>query len=298
MKKFFLLLLGLSPIWGVTQAFSQTDGEKSAILMVHFGTTYDDTRAKTIDAINQKVASEFPDRKVLEAYTSRIVIKRLKARGIEKLTPQEALLKLAAEGYTQVFVQATHVIDGIEAETLRNEAEMMLPFFKDIRIGHPLLYSLEDCEKVTEILAHRHASSPDKRHAIVLVGHGTHTPANAIYAQLDYLFHVQGYPNIHVATVEGFPSLDHIQTKLKTEKTRQVTLVPLMFVAGDHARNDLEGEWQPQLEAEGYQVTFVREGLGEIPEIQALYIDHIRQGLKERPLRAPEIKAAFLRENP
>ena len=93
MKKFILLLLGLSPIWGVTPAFSQTDGEKAAILMVHFGTTYDDTRAKTIDAINQKVASEFPDRKVLEAYTSRIVIKRLKARGIEKLTPARGPVK-------------------------------------------------------------------------------------------------------------------------------------------------------------------------------------------------------------
>lgn len=290
-----LLLLGSLTIQAQESSFTNT--EKAAILMVHFGTTYEDTRAKTIDAINQKVANTFPSMKMVEAYTSRIVIKRLKARGIEKLTPQEALLKLAAEGYTHVFVQATHLIDGIEAEALRQEAARMKPFFQDIRVGRPLLYSIDDCEKVAAILSQRHAAHIGPKRSVIMVGHGTHTPANALYAQMDYMFAVQGHPQIHVATVEGFPTLEHAMSKLEGEKARQVTLVPFMFVAGDHARNDMDSLWRQQLEAEGYQVATCMEGLGEIPEIQDIYIDHIRQGLQERPRQAQEIKAAFLNEN-
>ncbi len=297
MKNRWILLLLICPI--ILQAQEPADSIQSpltAILMVHFGTTYDDTRSKTIDAINQKVANEFPDMKLVEAYTSRIVIKRLKARGIDKPTPQEALLKLAAEGYTRVFVQSTHVIDGIEAEALRDEVEQMAPFFQDIRVGRPLLYSVEDCERVAASLAARHAGSIGKNRSVVMVGHGTQTPANAIYSQMDYLFTVLGYPQIHVATVEGFPSVDHVLHKLKTEKAKQVTLVPFMFVAGDHARNDMDGVWRNKLEAEGFQVFTILEGLGEIPGIQELYVEHIRQGMKERPLKAREIKKAFLNE--
>lgn len=297
MKNRWILLLLICPI--ILQAQEPADSTKSqnaAILMVHFGTTYDDTRSKTIDAINQKVANEFPDMKLAEAYTSRIVIKRLKARGIDKPTPQEALLKLAAEGYTRVFVQSTHVIDGIEADALRDEVEQMVLFFQDIRVGRPLLYSVEDCEQAANVLTARHAGSIGKNRSVVMVGHGTQTPANAIYSQMDYIFTVQGYPQIHVATVEGFPSFDHVLHKLKAEKAKQVTLVPFMFVAGDHARNDMDGEWREKLEAEGFQVFTTLEGMGEIPGIQDLYVKHIRQGMKERPLKAREIKKAFLNE--
>ena len=297
MKKILVLLLFISSVTLQAQESSGLNDTKNAILMVHFGTTYDDTRAKTIDAINQKVANEFPNLKIAEAYTSRIVIKRLKSRGIEKTTPQEALLKLAAEGYTHVFVQSTHLIDGIEAEALRNEVEFMAPFFQDIRVGHPLLYSVEDCERVATLLSERHSDPIGQKQSVVLVGHGTHTPANAIYSQMDYMFAVQGRPHIHVATVEGFPALDHILGKLKAENAKQVRLVPFMFVAGDHARNDLDGAWRQALEVAGYEVSMWMEGLGEIPGIQDLYIDHIRQGMKERPLKAREIKAAFLNEN-
>ena len=113
--------------------------DKAALLMVHFGTTYDDTRALTIDAINAKAAQAFPDMHVAEAlsliHISRIILKRLAARGVIKDTPREALLKLAAEGYTHVFIQSTNIIDGIEAAALREETAYMAPFFKDLRIG-------------------------------------------------------------------------------------------------------------------------------------------------------------------
>lgn len=273
------------------------DEDKSALLMVHFGTTFDDTRAATIDAINEKARNEFPEMKVVEAYTSRIIISRLAKRGIVKPTPREALLKLAAEGYTHVFIQSTNVIDGIEAEALRNEADYMVPFFKDLRIGRPLLYSIEDCLNVEKILAGRYSSPKGKNSAVVLIGHGTETPANAIYSQMDYMFGAEGNPDFHVATVEGYPTFETTLAKLKSSKVKNVTLVPFMFVAGDHARNDIAGDWKENLEKEGFKVSVIIEGLGQIPAIQDIYIQHIKDGLKERPLTPVERKAAFIKEN-
>lgn len=268
---------------------------KSALLMVHFGTTYDDTRALTIDAINAAAAEAFPDMAVVEAYTSRTVIKRLKARGIDKLTPQEALLRLAADGYTEVFVQSTNVIDGIEAAVLRSEVDYMLPFFKDIRVGRPLLYSVDDCRRVVEALAARYAGAVERKgSAVVLVGHGTSTPANAIYSQVDYMFAAEGHPQFHVATVEGYPTYETTLPLLRAAKVKHVTLVPLMFVAGDHARNDIDGEWRDRLAADGIEAEASVEGLGQLPAIQEIFIDHIRDGLRQAPLSPVEIKAAFL----
>lgn len=273
------------------------DSDKTALLMVHFGTTFDDTRAATIDAINEKAKDEFPEMKVVEAYTSRIVISRLAKRGIVKPTPREALLKLAAEGYTHVFIQSTNVIDGIEAESLRNEADYMVPFFKDLRIGRPLLYSTEDCLNVEKILAERYSSSKGKNSAVVLIGHGTETPANAIYSQMDYMFGAEGNHDFHVATVEGYPTFGTTLAKLRSSKVKNVTLVPFMFVAGDHARNDIAGDWKEDLEKEGFKVSVIIEGLGQIPAIQDIYIQHVKDGLKERPLTPVERKAAFIKEN-
>lgn len=297
MKKIGLLILLMHICFVSMGSNGSRDGDKTALLMVHFGTTFDDTRAATIDAINEKAKDEFPEMKVVEAYTSRIIISRLAKRGIIKPTPREALLKLAAEGYTHVFIQSTNVIDGIEAESLRNEADYMVPFFKDLRIGRPLLYSIEDCLNVEKILAERYSSSKGKNSAVVLIGHGTETPANAIYSQMDYMFGAEGNPDFHVATVEGYPTFETTLAKLRSSKVKNVTLVPFMFVAGDHARNDIAGDWKEDLEKEGFKVSVIIEGLGQIPAIQDIYIQHIKDGLKERPLTPVERKAAFLKEN-
>ena len=158
---------------------SMKSGEKAALLMVHFGTTHDDTRAQTIDAINAQARKAFPDLEFREAYTSRIIIRRLKARGVVKNTPLDALLQLRGEGYTHIIVQSTNIIDGVEMESLRRDVESVLSFFKEIRVGTPLLYSVEDAEKVTDILGQRlnasvqqSAKKKGKEH-FVLVGHGT-----------------------------------------------------------------------------------------------------------------------------
>ncbi len=297
MKKISLVILLLVNIMFTSQAFELGKGDKAALLMVHFGTTFDDTRSVTIDAINEKAAKEFPDMKVVEAFTSRIIISRLAKRGIEKPTPRQALLKLAADGYTHVFIQSTNIIDGIEAQSLIEEANYMVPFFKEVRVGRPLLYSIEDCLEVESIMSERYSSAAGKSSGVVLVGHGTSTPATAIYSQMDYMFSAQGHPQFHVATVEGYPTYDTTLERLEANKVKNVTLVPFMFVAGDHARNDIDGEWRENLEKEGFKVTTSLEGLGQIPQIQDMFIRHIKEGLLERPLSPMELKAAFLKEN-
>ena len=189
MKKLLLLVTALVAL-GVSAAAQ----EKAALLMVHFGTTYDETRGKTIDAINEKARASFPELTVREAYTSRIVIRKLKERGIEKLTPLEALIRLRADGFTRVIVQSTTLLDGAEMESLRRDVASVEGFFEEVRVGTPLLYSVDDCARVCEILTGRHADAADAKQKahVVFVGHGTYTPATATYSQIDYLFTAQG----------------------------------------------------------------------------------------------------------
>lgn len=249
--------------------------QDTSLLMVHFGTTYDDTRQKTINAINEKARKEFPDMIVREAYTSHIVMNRLAKQGIRKDTPTEALLRLRSEGVRTVKVQPSYVIDGIEMDRLRKEIEQVRPFFDSIWVSTPLLYSVEDAETVCEILVNRHPADNKKREHVLFIGHGTEGPATALYSQLDYMLRANGHVNFHVATIEGYPTQATALNQIKSMKGRKVTLVPLLFVAGDHANNDISVEWKETLEKEGLSVDVRLEGLGEVPEIQDLYIKKI-----------------------
>lgn len=251
--------------------------QDTSLLMVHFGTTYDDTRQKTINAINEKARKAFPDMIVREAYTSRIVMNRLAKRGIRKDTPTDALLKLRSEGVRMVKVQPSYVIDGIEMDRLRKEIEQVRPFFDSIWVSTPLLYSVEDAETVCKILVDCHPADNKKREHVLFIGHGTEGPATALYSQLDYMLRANGHANYHVATIEGYPTQATALAQIKSMKGLKVTLVPLLFVAGDHANNDISVEWKEALEKEGLSVDVRLEGLGEVPEIQDLYIKKINR---------------------
>jgi len=259
---------------------SMKPGDKAAILMVHFGSTYDDTRALTIDPLNQKARETFKDLEVREAFTSRIVIRRLKEKGIEKQNPLGALQQLKADGFTHVIVQSSNIIEGVEMESLRRDVASIQGGFKDIRIGNPLLYAPEDYEAAIKALIPARVSGK----AIVLVGHGTYTPATAQYAMLDYMLKAKGYNNYHVTTVEGYPTFEDMEAKLKQDGVKQVILQPFMFVAGDHARNDIAGDMKDELEEKGYQVEVLMEGLGQNPAIQQIFLDHIRFSLHHKML--------------
>lgn len=251
---------------------SLKEGDKAAVLMVHFGTTNDDTRIRTIEAINKKMAEAFPGTEVREAWTSRIVVYRLKKRGIQKQNPDEALKQLKAEGYTHIIIQSSNIIEGIEMESLRKDIALWEKEFKEIRIGTPLLYSPADYEAVIDAVTKKGA----KEGATLLVGHGTYTPATAQYAMTDYMLKAKGFNNFIVGTIEGYPSFDDAAIQLKKSGVKKVMLMPFMFVAGEHAKNDIADDWKSQLEEQGYQVTVLMEGLGENPDIQNIFIDHAR----------------------
>lgn len=251
---------------------SMQTGDKAAVLVVHFGTTHDDTRALTIDAINKKMADAFPGIEVREAWTSRIIAFRLKTRGIHKSSPEEALARLKAEGYTHVLIQSSNIIEGIEMESLRKDVTSQEKGFKEIRIGTPLLFTPEDYEATIA------AITPNgiRDGAVLLVGHGTYTPTTAQYAMMDYMLKAKGFGNYVVGTIEGYPSFDDALNQIKKGRYKKVRLMPFMFVAGEHAKNDIAGDWKDELEKQGYEVTVFMEGLGQNPAIQNIFVEHAR----------------------
>lgn len=272
MKYSILLLISLLALFsckGENSAQSTTQ-EKSATLMVYFGTTNDQTRALTIDSLNNK-AKEVSEN-LFEAYTSRIVIKRLKERGIEKETPGEVLTRLSNKGYTRVTIIPTFIIPGKESKMLDEEVNSFREKFKEITVKTPLLCSVEDCDFVTDVIAERNKTNTPYHH-VLFVGHGTDDPATAVYSQMDYMLKAKGFTNMHVATIEGYPTFDTALQLLKKGNAKTVTLVPLMFVAGDHAVNDISKDWKEMLEKNGFKVELNIEGLGQLPALQSYYLN-------------------------
>ena len=257
---------------------SMKDGDKAAIVMVYFGSTHDDTRAQTIDALTREVRAAYPAIEVREAYTSRIVRRRLRDRGIETAPPLDVLKQLKADGFTHLIIQSANIIEGVEMEALRREVATVAADFKEVRIGTPLLYMPEDYAAVIRALA----PAPAADAADVWVGHGSYDPATAQYAMLGYMLAAEGHARNFVTTVEGYPTFDDLRARLKQSGVKSVTLRPFMFVAGDHAKNDIATDMKQALEKEGYRVNVLLEGLGQSDAIRALYLAHIRFALNHR----------------
>lgn len=291
MKKLFaamMMAVSMSAaLYGEEGGFVKSDfyktmekNDKASVLMVHFGTTFDDTRKNTIDAVNEEARKEFPDMEVREAYTSRIIMRRLKERGIIKDNPAEALDKLAEEGYTHIIVQPTNIINGVESKTLEQQLEMYKDKFKEIRTGSALLTAPEDYKSVAEII-NKEAGKLDDDEAVVLVGHGTHDSGNAAYPAMDYTAKSMGY-KFYIGTVEGFPEFDDVVKGLKKDNIKKVILMPFMFVAGDHANNDIAVDWKEALEKEGFTVEVKLTSLGMMEDIRKMFINHAKFMLENK----------------
>lgn len=291
MKKLFAAMMMAATmsaaLYGEEGGFVKSDfyktmekNDKASVLMVHFGTTFDDTRKNTIDAVNDEAKKEFPDMEIREAYTSRIIMRRLKERGIVKDNPAEALDKLAKEGYTHIIVQPTNVINGVESKTLEQQLEMYKDKFKEIRTGSALLSAPEDYKAVAEIINKEVGELADNE-AVVLVGHGTHDSGNAAYPAMDYTAKSMGY-KFYVGTIEGFPEFDDVVKGLKKDNIKKVILMPFMFVAGDHANNDIAVDWKEALEKEGFTVEVKLTSLGMMEDIRKMFIDHAKFMLKNK----------------
>lgn len=259
------------------------DNEKTGILLVHYGTSNDKSRAQTIDKLNSRVAETFPDCAVVEAYSAPSVIKTLAKRGIKKLYISQALDSLKALGCNKLVVQSTMLLDGVMTEMLRTEVGNVKNDFRAVSVVRPLLYSVDDCRTMIEMLTKSllaDKSVATKKSQVVLVGHGSDSPANAMYSQIDYLLKAEGKSSWHVGTIEGFPKIENVEQQLKNSKNKNVILVPLLYIAGNHQKEDIDGVWKTQLQTKGYHVDVFGKGIGEMTEIQNMIIGKIDAQIK------------------
>ena len=257
--------------------------EKKALLVVSFGTSYSDTRRKNIEHIEEILHCAFPDRIFYHAYTSGMILKKLRERdGIVIPAVAEAMQQICADGITDLLVQPTHIINGIENDQMKQIVLSFRDRLPHLYFGSPLLTTTQDQFDVIDALC-REMPVLTEKDALVFMGHGTPHYANSIYAALDYAFKSRGLQQVHIGTVEAYPDLTEIMTKLEETDVNHVYLTPFMLVAGDHASNDLAGEaedsWKSILEARGYRVTCILKGLGEYESVCRLYVSHAQQAL-------------------
>lgn len=257
--------------------------DKDAILVMSFGTTFKDTRAKTIDATVEAIKAAHPGVKVVTAFTSHIIIDRIKANeGIVYPTPEEALATLKAEGYTRVALTSFDIIPGIEYDYKEAVYQLHKNDFKKMTIGTPLMYWQGQEGQADDITATMKALSTQfpkmgKRDAVLILAHGTPHPANAYYSVMQSRLEELGYKNAYIFSVEGWPHLETVMPELKEKGIKNVTLMPMMMVAGDHATNDMAGDepdsFKSILQANGFKVNTYLHGLGENKAVQKLFVD-------------------------
>lgn len=253
---------------------------KKAIVVVSFGTSYEDTRKKTIEAIERGIAETYKDYQVFRAFTSKIIIKKLRENeNMIVPTVKEAMEKLVEEGYTDVVIQPTHIINGIENENMLEDLSFYAKRFSSFRIGKPLLSDIEDYKQLVNCIVEENHVGEEE--AILLMGHGTSHHANAVYPAVDYTFRAEGYSNIYMATVEGYPTIEDAMGLMEKNNYKKVILIPFMIVAGDHAKNDMAGDeevsWKSILEKAGYEVDCKLQGLGELEVVQEMFVRHIKE---------------------
>ena len=253
---------------------------KKAILAVSFGTSHNDTRKITIDAIEKDMQDAFPAYSLYRAWTSKMIIKKVNSRdGVHIYTVKEAMEQMLQDGITDVLLQPTHVINGIENDLMKEDALAFQEQFHSISFGDPLLTSEQDNLAVIDAITSEFKDLT-KDEVLVLMGHGTTHYANAIYAALDYTFKDKGYQNIFLGTVEAYPTMESLLKMVHAYQPKKVVLAPFMIVAGDHAKNDMASNepdsWYSQFKAEGYNVEPVLKGLGEYPGIRKLFIEHLK----------------------
>ncbi len=258
------------------------DNGKAAVLVVSFGTSYNDSREATIGAIESAIAKALPDYEVRRAFTSQIIIDKLKERdGLEIDNVEEALDRAAADGIKTLVVQPTHLMDGYEYTDLADALKDYEDKFDKVVLAEPLLASDEDFDAVISAVTEKTASYDDGETAICFMGHGTEADSNAVYAKMQEKLTAAGYENYYIGTVEAAPSLEDVITAINGKGTyKRVVLEPLMVVAGDHANNDMAGDeddsWKTLIGNEGYEVECILEGLGQIPAVQDIYVTHTK----------------------
>ena len=260
---------------------------KDAMVVMSFGTTYKDTRVKTIDATVDAIKAAHPNTKVITAFTSHIIRDRIQQKeGITYPTPEEALAELKKDGYTRVALASLDVIPGMEYNYDAAVYNLYKNDFKKMTLGTSLMYWMgqeNQTDQVIETLKAVQSQFPKlgKEDGLLIMAHGTPDPSNAYYSVIQDRIHTLGMKNVFIYTVEGTPNLEQVIPQLKLHGIKHVTLMPLMMVAGDHANNDMAGD-EPEshksiLEKEGFKVDTYIHGLGENPNIRKLFVERANE---------------------
>lgn len=258
-------------------------GEKE-LLVASFGTSFNDNRRLTIGAIENAMEEAFPDYSVRRGFTAQIIIDHVEKRdGIHIDNMDEALDRAINNGVKTLVVQPTHLMNGLEYDELTGQLAEYADSFEQVAVGEPLLTSDDDFNRVMKAIVEATAEYDDGETAICFMGHGTEAASNEVYGKMQDLLKANGYDNYYVGTVEAEPSLEDVLTVVQAGSYKKVVLEPLMIVAGDHANNDMagdeEGSWKTEFENAGYEVTCILRGLGELPEIQQILVEHAQKAI-------------------
>ncbi|MGN1224348.1 MAG: sirohydrochlorin cobaltochelatase [Ruminococcus sp.] len=253
-------------------------GEKE-LLVLSFGTSYNDSRRLTIGAIENDLEKAFSDYAVRRGFTANIIIDHVQRRdGILIDDVDAALNRAVNNGVKTLVVQPTHLMHGLEYDELVEAVSEYADAFEQVVFGEPLLSSDEDFSRVEKAITEWTAEYDDGETAICFMGHGTEAASNAVYQKMQDLLTADGYTNYFVGTVEAEPSLEDVLAAVQAGNYKRVILEPLMVVAGDHANNDMAGDeedsWKTAFEAAGYEVECLLRGLGENEAIREIYVEH------------------------
>ena len=278
-------------------------GEKE-LLVVSFGTSFNDSRVADIKSIEDALQEANPDWSVRRAFTAQIIINHIQARDGEKIDNMEqALERAVANGVKQLVVQPTHLMHGAEYDEMCAAIDKVRDKFESVEIAEPMLGEVgsdaavinADKEAVAKAVVaaalsesgyESTAAAKEAGVAYVLMGHGTAHVAKVTYSQMSTQMDKLGYENVFIGTVEGEPedtSCEAVIAAVKEAGYTTVVLRPLMVVAGDHANNDMAGadedSWKTMFEAAGLTVNCQISGLGRIADVQALYVAHTKAAI-------------------
>ena len=278
-------------------------GEKE-LLVVSFGTSFNDSRVADIKGIEDALQAAYPDWSVRRAFTAQIIINHVQARDGEKIDNMtQALERAVANGVKQLVVQPTHLMHGAEYDEMCAAIEAYRDKFESVSIAEPLLGEVgsdatvinADKEAVAKAITAEALkdggyesleAAKEAGVAFVFMGHGTAHVAKVSYSQMSTQMQNLGYDNVFIGTVEGEPEETACEAVIESVKAAGYTTVvlrPLMVVAGDHANNDMAGSdadsWKTMFEAAGFTVNCQIAGLGEIADVQALYVAHTKAAI-------------------
>lgn len=279
-----------------TPAESTVSEQKPVLLVVSFGSSYNETRDLNIGGIEEALQKAYPDYEVRRAFTAQTIIDILKEReGLEIDNVTKAMSRLVMDGVSEVVVQPTHVMPGAEYDDMIAEIAAYADQFEHFKVGEPLLREAEDYTALIASLIEETAEYNEEGTAIVYMGHGTHHEANSTYATLQEKLTEAGHNNYFIGTVEAAPTLDDVLAAVKESGASKVVLLPLMIVAGDHATNDMAGDeedsWKTAFTNAGYEVECVLKGLGQYAGVRELIIQHTADAMNAPdPVTAAQIK--------